>query len=127
MTPLSPALTKVIAGLSLALLVSLGGNVLLLKTIWVNEGEAKGEKEREALASNNAALEQDAAVVLALSKQARSDNGELLKSLEAIAERGRTDRVVYRTAANKNPLPLECKPGEDRQKAVNKALGPKSD
>lgn len=122
---ITPALTKIIAGLSLALLLSLAGNVFFIWHAGKVSGEAKGAKERDVLTSNNKALEQDAAVVTALSKQARTDNTALLTKLEDIAERGRTDRVIYRNAANKAPLPLECKPGQGRFESINKALGPK--
>ena len=121
---LSPALAKLVIGLVLALLVSLGGNAFFFyhaaKTAGLNEGEA----ERKVLAANVDALQQDAAVTKALSKRAVADNSALLQSLELIAERGQETRTIYRTVAAKAPLALACAPGQERMDAVNAALGP---
>lgn len=118
-----PLTTKALVGLSLALLLSLGGNVALVRSIWVAEGKAQGAKEREALASQNAALSTTLAVNGALADQAKKDNAGLLADLAAIAERGREVRVIYRKAAASAPLAANCAPGQARVDAVNAALG----
>jgi len=124
MTPLSPTLTKIIGGLSLALLVSLGGNAFFFYHVAKTAGLSEGEAERKTLAANNAGLEQDAAVTKALSERASKDNSALMQSLEDIAARGQATRTIYRTAAAKAPLELNCAPGKERMDAVNKGLGP---
>jgi len=126
MNPLTtPALAKLIGGLSLALLLSLGGNVFFIWHSGKKSGEAKSEAERKTLAANVAALQIDAAVTTALSKRAKEDNAALMQDLEDIAVRGRETITVYRTIAAKAPLALVCAPGKERMDAVNKGLGAK--
>ncbi|MGH8073664.1 MAG: hypothetical protein ACREO4_06275 [Lysobacter sp.] len=50
------------------------------------------------------------------------DDAELITDLQAIAERGRTTRVIYREAAKAAPLPQQCAPGQARMDAVNQGL-----
>lgn len=126
MNPISPALTKVIAGLSLALLVSLGGNVFFLWHAGKVSGKAEGELERVALASKNVSLSVANETNKAIAKQALTDNSGLMVELREIVDSGSKWRVEYRTVAGKAPLPAACKPGQERQLKVNKLLGPET-
>ena len=124
-TPIvSPALVKIIGGLSLALLFSLGGNAFFFYHIAKKAGLSEGEAERKTLAANNAGLEMDAGITKALSERASEDNTVLMSKLESIAVRGQETRTIYRTAAAQAPLAPNCGPGKLRMDAVNKGLGP---
>lgn len=72
----------------------------------------------------NRALGAALTTVNALAKDAARDNTALLAELDALVERGRTTRTVYRRAAAQAPLPAQCAPGADRIQAVNQGLGP---
>lgn len=102
--------------LILILLALLGLSVTGNITQWADHrAYVKGEADRLKLA----AADQTSKINTGLATEARSDNAKLLKDLEEIAERGRTTRVVYRKAADKRPLPLQCAPGQERMDAVN--------
>lgn len=119
-----PLTTKIIAGLGLALALSLAGNVLQLRSAWVSHGEAKGEQARQKLASELAGFKEKATIETAIGSVARADNTALLSELSAIADRGRQTKTVYLRAAGKTPLALQCAPGQERIDAVNASLGP---
>lgn len=72
----------------------------------------------------NRALGAALTTVNALAKDAARDNTALLAELDALVERGRVTRTVYRRAAAQAPLPSQCAPGADRIQAVNQGLGP---
>jgi hypothetical protein len=116
--------TKVIVGLSLALALSMGANVLQLRSAWVGEGEAKGQKEREQLAGQVAGFEKTAAVNEALNARASEDHAELVGELERIASSATANRLRARNVTSANPLPVNCIPGKERQDSVNQTLGP---
>lgn len=95
------------------LVLSLGLNVWL----WQRAATAPLRIENRAL---GAAL----TTVTAIANDARRDNAALLTELDALVERGREARVVYRRAAAQTPLPAACAPGAARVQAVNQGLGP---
>lgn len=115
--------TKIIAGLSLALFLSLGGNALLIRAHFINKGEAKGAAERDVLAANVKAAEIDAAVTKALAVQAKTEGAALAERLQRLAEAEALARDAYEEAS-KTPLPLVCHPGKGRITSVNDLLGP---
>jgi cytochrome c biogenesis protein ResB len=120
-----PALLKVIAALAVTLVLSLGTNAWQLY-----RAGAAHEREQGALAvaerdARIAVLEGAASLNSRLAAAAREDHTELVNDLSTIAERGRTERVVYRRAAAAAPLRVECAPGQDRVDAVNAMLGAK--
>jgi hypothetical protein len=117
---------KLIAGLGLALALSLGANAWQLYRAGIASGEAAGAAERQQLADDNSDLRVREAVSLALAGQAADDNAGLVAQLDAIAERSRQVRIVYRTAAAAAPLAAGCAPGPERMDAVNQGLGPKA-
>lgn len=119
-----PFTTKLIGGLSLALALSFGANILQLRSAWVGEGKAQGAAERETLQAQNQQLEQANAVNTAISSRAKVDNTALLDQLGAIADRAQQTHTVYRAAAAKAPLAADCAPGQERMDAVNSGLGP---
>lgn len=99
--------------LALALLASLSLN------LW------QWERARTApLRIENRALGAALTTVQALATDATRDNKALLVELDALVERGRTTRTVYRHAAAQAPLPAQCAPGSARIQAVNQGLGP---
>ena len=102
-----------VAILVLALLLSLGINAYQ----WRRAATAPLRLENRAL---GAAL----ITVNALAKDAARDNATLLTELDALVERGRVTRTVYRQAATQSPLPAQCAPGAARIQAVNQGLGP---
>lgn len=57
-----------------------------------------------------------------IAKQRDVDDAGLMNELGAIAERGRTTRIIYREAAKAAPLPQQCAPGQARMDAVNQGL-----
>lgn len=59
-----------------------------------------------------------------ISKAKARDDEATYKRLEAIADRAKGTRVEYRNVADKQPLPVQCYPGEERVNAINKGLGP---
>lgn len=99
--------------LALALLASLSLN------LW------QWQRARTApLRIENRALGAALTTVQALATDATRDNKALLVELDALIERGRTTRTVYRHAATKSPLPAQCAPGAERIQAINQGLGP---
>lgn len=114
---------KIIAGLSLALLLSLGGNALLIRNHFISKGEAKGEAERQVLAANAEAAKIDAAVTSALAVQAKIEGAALAERLEQLARAEAAARDAYEEAS-KEPLPVACLPGKSRVTSVNQLLGP---
>lgn len=122
---IAPAATaKVIAGLALALCLSIGINVWQLYRAGVNAGEARGEADRQQLADQNAGLRLREAVSTAIATRRIDQDASLLAELSAIAERSRAVRIVYRQAAAAAPLAAGCGPGAQRMEAVNASLGP---
>jgi hypothetical protein len=124
---LAPLSAKLILGLSLALLASMAGNFLLVRSAWIAHGEAKGQKAREKLERENASLTRKIEIDAALAAQAKPQNEQLLADLRDIAERGQQTRVIYRQAAAKSPLAAVCVPGQARMDAVNAGLGPRKE
>lgn len=61
-----------------------------------------------------------------IGKAKARDDEATYKRLEAIADRAKGTRVVYRNAASAAPLPEQCYPGSERVDAINKSLGPQS-
>lgn len=59
-----------------------------------------------------------------ISKTKVRDDEATYKRLEEIADRAKGTRTVYRDAAGKQPLPVQCFPGTERVDAINKSLGP---
>ncbi|MGO1073591.1 hypothetical protein [Lysobacter sp. CA199] len=99
--------------LALALLASLSLN------LW------QWERARTApLRIENRTLGAALTTVQALATDATRDNKALLIELDALVERGRATRTVYRHAASQAPLPTQCAPGAARIQAVNQGLGP---
>jgi hypothetical protein len=122
---IAPAATaKLIAGLALALCLSVGINVWQLYRAGVNAGEARGEADRQQLADQNAGLRLREAVSTAIATRRIDQDASLMAELSAIAERSRVARIVYRKAADGTPLPDGCGPGAQRMAAVNASLGP---
>ncbi|MGO1000745.1 hypothetical protein [Lysobacter sp. CA196] len=76
------------------------------------------------LRTENRALGAALVAVNDMATQATRDSAALLAEMDALVERGRTTRVVYRRAASLTPLPAPCAPGADRIQAVNEGLGP---
>lgn len=115
---------KIMLGLSLALALSAGGNVLQLYRAGVKQGQAAGAADRQQLADQAAGLLLREAVSTAVATRAMAQNTGLLAELGEIAERGRQVRIVYRQAAVAAPLAAGCGPGAERIRAVNQGLGP---
>lgn len=124
MIPL-PLTTKLLLGLGLALLLSLGANVWQLRSAWIAQGEAKGLAERQTLQASLEAATFANKVNARLAETAQADNTELLNDLAAIAERGRETRTVIKRVNAAHPLPATCAPGVERMDAVNATLGAK--
>jgi hypothetical protein len=110
---------KLLAGLGLALALSLGGNALQLFRAGVASGEAKNTSKLEQLQRENAGLAKAHAINETLAGQRNIERTEILGELELIAERARPVKFVYREAA---PLALGCAPGQGRMDAVNRGL-----
>lgn len=109
--PLIPwaRISLVLAGL---LLLSAAGN------LWQFRRAA-----RASAAADAAALSQALSQAQALSQSLGRDAARRQADLDALIERGRQTRVVYRQAA-RVPLPANCAPDEGRVQAVNAGLGP---
>ena len=86
-----------------ALLVSLGLNVWQ----WRHAASAQLRIENRALTTALSTL-------TAVANDARRDNAALVIELDALVERGREARVVYRRAAAQTPLAAVCAPGAAR-------------
>lgn len=121
---LAPLSAKLILGMGVALALSLGGNFLLVRKAWMDAGEAKVQKKLDAANGQLVAYKQTDAVNTAIAGQKALDTTALLADLNSIAERGREVRTVYRAAAAKAPLPVNCAPGQERFDAINRGLGP---
>lgn len=120
---------KVLAGLSIALLLSLAGNAYQQKYIWQHHAtevqKAKDAAQIQALTGENEGFRRTQAVENALAKRATEDHTALMAQLEAIAERGGRFETRWRTA------PGLCQGGPDqvaarkaRQDAANTLFGP---
>lgn len=83
------------------------------------------ERSRTApLRMENRALGAALTTINAVAQDAHRDNAALMTELDALIERGRETRVVYRRAVVLTPLPDVCAPGAARVQAVNQGLGP---
>jgi hypothetical protein len=122
-----PLTTKLMAGLGLALALSLSANVYQLRRAWMHAAEDRTAAERATLQAQVQAAQHQQAIQQALADRAARDNAELLNDLATIAERARTDRVRIRTINRANPLPAQCSPGMERVESVNRALGAAED
>ncbi|MEI2453843.1 hypothetical protein [Lysobacter firmicutimachus] len=102
-----------------AVILALGLLASLSLNLW------QWERARTAqLRIENRALGAALTTVQALATDATRDNKALLAELDALIERGRTTRAVYRHAATQAPLHAQCAPGAERIQAVNQGLGP---
>jgi hypothetical protein len=103
---------RITLGLGVLLALSAVGNVWQLRRAW-----------RASAVADAAAMQQtlDQARQIAASQQAAQ--AASLRQLDALVERGRQTRVIYRQAAA-TPLPEDCTPGQARVDAVNAGLGP---
>lgn len=92
--------------------------VLLIASVWLNlvqwrdKAVAKSEARAETLADVNRAN-------TIIARENVKDGRELIREIAIVAERGRKERVVYRTVAAPRPLPQGCAPGQPRMDAVN--------
>ncbi len=112
-----------VAGL---LLASLAGNV------WQGwhsvNAAADCRAQREAAAATGEergrrlAAEETATRTGLVAAMASADNARLLADLEAIADRARQTRTVYRDRIREIPA-ATCAPGADRMQAANAAIG----
>lgn len=96
----------------LLLAAGLAASVTLNLQQWKARAVAKSEARAET-------LEDMAQVTAGIAREAQADHRELVAGLTMVVERGRTERVVYRTAAAKKPLAAVCAPGQARMDAVN--------
>lgn len=78
---------------------------------------------RARAAADAAALSQALSQAQALSRALSHDAAQRQADLDALIERGRQTRVVYRQAA-RVPLPANCAPDDARVQAINAGLGP---
>lgn len=113
---------RIVLALAIALALSLGANVLLVRARWIAEGEARNQAELDRANAAIAQYSEQAAVTEAISKRAAQDNTLLLEHLSEIAKRAQQTKVIYRTAAAEAPLPVNCAPGKARVEAVNAIL-----
>jgi hypothetical protein len=109
---------KVIASLAVALLLSLGVNLLQWRAaaVAVADREAAltlGEERGRRLAADEAVGRASLVATLA-----QSDNLLLIAELHRIAQAGRERVTVYRERVGALPAP-DCAPGADRMAAVN--------
>lgn len=109
--------------LSVALAISALGNVFFLYHTGKAAGEHRADAKLAAATQRAEKAEQAEAVSKALMDMGIEDHAHLLNELAAISERGQQTRVVYRAAAAKAPLPVNCAPGQERVNAVNATLG----
>lgn len=108
----APKLLLTSAVLGVLLLASAGLNV---KQALDHREYKRGEAARLKQAATDAALKATATIAA----QRARDSRALLDDLQAIVERGRETRTVYRTVAARAPLPAQCAPGRARIDAVN--------
>lgn len=79
---------------------------------WRAKAVAKSEARAQTLADV-------VKVTAGIARDNLADARELAGAVAIIAERGRTERVVYRNVAAKAPLAPNCAPGKERMDAVN--------
>lgn len=115
---------KIIFALALGLGASLVGNFLLVRHMWIEAGERKGEAERHKLQAQVETFERSQAVSQALLKAGQEDHEDLVADLQAIADSTKAHKARGGKVAKANPLPVVCAPGEKRVESVNKTLGP---
>jgi len=92
--------------------------LLLAASVWLNLVQWRGR----AVAKSEARAETMADVARAnatIARESYSDARELVRDIAIVAERGRTERVVYRQAKVDRPLAQNCAPGQARMDAVN--------
>lgn len=118
-----PFLTKVIAILSILLLISVGLNTYQLYHMGKVAGRAENEAQIKLLEATNLGLEKTVAVNSAIADLAIEDNTKLVEDLKGIAESARTSKIVYKQAVSATPLPINCAPGGVRVEKVNEMLG----
>jgi hypothetical protein len=99
---------KWIVILLVLLAISVAGNLQQ----WRAKAVAKSEARAQTLADI-------VKVTAGIARDNLADARELAADVAIIAERGRTERVVYKTAAAKAPLAPNCAPGKARMDAVN--------
>lgn len=100
--------------------------LLLAFSAWLNVWQY-GRHAAAKAEGNAAAYAQIASTNADIAKQAQQDSAGLITQLQAIADRGKQVKVIYRAAAAQAPLPDQCAPGQGRIDAVNKALGPQKE
>ena len=99
----------------------LAGSVYLNVTQWADH---RAYRKSEGARLEAAAMKAGLKAVATIAVQKGKDSRVLLDELARIAERARTTRVVYRQAADKRPLPMQCAPGRERMDAVNAGADP---
>ena len=97
--------------------------VLLLASAWLNVVQY-GNRRAAAEQARAETLADTLKITSAIAGDAKADSEQLLKRLEAIADRGQRVKNIYRAAAAAEPLPANCAPGQARVDAINQALGP---
>jgi hypothetical protein len=118
-----PFMTKVIAILSILLILSFGLNTWQLYHAGKVSGRAENQKEIDVLEAKNLGLEKTAAVNIAIANTAIQDNSLLLENLQKIANNANANKRTYREATSKAPLAPNCAPTPLRVEKVNEALG----
>lgn len=96
---------------------------LLLASVVLNVWQWK-RAVTAPLRAQNQALGTALTTARGLASDASRDNARLVSDLDALVERGRRTRVVFRHAAASAPLPAQCAPGAERIQAINQGLGP---
>lgn len=104
---------KYVAILGVLLVASVAMNLQQWKARAVAKSEARAET-----------LEDVAKVTAGIARDNQRDSKELMRDLAVVAERGRTERIVYRKAAAKQPLAAHCAPGKARMDAANAGADP---
>lgn len=121
--PAVPFLTKVIAVLSLLLVLSFGLNTWQLYHAGKVSGKAENQKELDILQAKNLGLEKTAAVNSAIANLAKEETVTLIEDMKTIASTAQKTKTVYRGVASRAPLPINCAPGALRVEKVNEGLG----
>lgn len=104
----------ILAGLLLLILLAL--SVTMNVRQWADHrAYVNGEHDRLTAAAAKASAETSARIATAAGR----DNTALLGELREIADRAQRTRTVYRQAAARAPLAVNCAPGQARLDAVN--------
>lgn len=111
--------------LGVLLIASVSANVLLVRSIWINQGEEQGKsaaaKELATQVGKVEALAESAERSAEVADQAKVDQAWLMAELGTIVERGRERVTVYRNVVKTLP-PAACPPGQERMDATNGIL-----